>query len=382
MAYSRFRGIIDTLTMGVGFNAGQSPDMIHISGNIYAVVYQDGVGIPPGRVETFSIDANGIFSAVIDTLVFDAVRAESPTISHVSGDTYAIVYTGPDLDGWLVTISIDTNGNIGGAILDSLEFDAVQGTMADILHLSGDFFVIIYAGPDTDGWLATVEIDAAGNITAPITDSWEFDAGWGRRPHIIHIAGTIYAFTYEKFGGAGQLTTIAIADNGVIGAVVDTYQFSADSAPTRMLHIAGDVYAIAWIGGGGAQVLTIEIDIAGNITVPPIDTRTMDDLAEDSWEVDFIHFGDDIYIIAYVGDRNLNDRGWVASMSISLAGALALIDRFEYETPFNVEMLSMLPVSSAIITVASYVPSDCVVKTISLLVDPSVQTLPATGITK
>ncbi len=380
MAYSLFKDILDTLDYGEAFHAGQNPDLIHISGNVYAIAFSEVPGTPDGRIDTFSIDADGNFSAVIDTLEFDVARAERPRIIHVSGDTYAIVYAGPDLDGWLVTLTINAAGNIGGAVIDSLEFDGGNGTSPQILHLDGEFFVIIYTGPGSDGWLATVEIDAAGNITNPITDSWNFDAGWGLNPHIIHVAGTIYAFTYAKLGGAGTLTTIDIANNGVIGAVVDTYQFAADCTPNKPLHIAGDIYAIAWCNWEGAQVVTIEIDAAGNIAAAATDTLMVDNQAEDNWTVDFVHFGDDVYILAYQGDRNLNDRGWVASVRISAAGALGLLDRFEYETLMGIEMLSLIAVSSTIIAVATFIPWDGVIKTIGFFQDPAVQTNVATEI--
>ncbi|MBA7591946.1 hypothetical protein ES708_34117 [subsurface metagenome] len=98
-----------------------------------------------------------------------------------------------------------------------------------------------------------MEIDSAGNITDPVVDSQEFDTVGGVSPRIIHISGTIYAITYAKAIGTANkwrlwLRTISIADNGTIGAEVDSLEFDTNSPNalgSNIIHISGDIYAIA-----------------------------------------------------------------------------------------------------------------------------------------
>ncbi|GAI61507.1 unnamed protein product, partial [marine sediment metagenome] len=198
-------------------------------------------------------------------------------IIHISGDIYAIAYRGAGNAGLLKTVSIDSVGDID-SIIDTLEFDATYGTPGNIIHISGDIYAIAYQGVDSVGWLATVEIDSVGNITDPVVDSQEFDTVGGVSPRIIHISGTIYAITYAKAIGTGNkwrlwLRTISIADNGTIGAEVDSLEFDTNSPNalgSNIIHISGDIYAIAHcshIGGGWYRtcITTVDIDSVGNI---------------------------------------------------------------------------------------------------------------------
>ncbi|MBA7569211.1 hypothetical protein ES708_10949 [subsurface metagenome] len=213
----------------------------------------------------------------IDSLEFDTTLGATAKIIHISGDVYAIAYRGADNAGLLKTVSINSAGDID-SVLDTLIIDATYGTPGNIIHVSGDIYAIAYQGPDSVGWLATVEIDSAGDITDPVVDSQEFDILSGVSPRIIHISGTTYAITYAKAIGTGNkwrlwLKTISIADNGTIGAEVDSLEHdtgSPNALGSNIIHVSGDIYAIAHcshIGGGWYRtcITTVDIDSVGNI---------------------------------------------------------------------------------------------------------------------
>ncbi len=71
---------------------GKEPDMIHVSGNIYAIAYQGDTGNKDeGVLITVEIGANGqITDPPIERWVFDSVKGKNPCIVHVSGDYFAI----------------------------------------------------------------------------------------------------------------------------------------------------------------------------------------------------------------------------------------------------------------------------------------------------
>jgi len=97
---------------------------------------------------------------VIDTLEYDTSNGRYPDIIHVSGDIYAIAYDCDADEGYLATVEIAGNGQIANAIIDTLEFDSVSGKHPDIIHVSGDVYAIAYEGSDYDGFLKTVEIES------------------------------------------------------------------------------------------------------------------------------------------------------------------------------------------------------------------------------
>ncbi len=324
--------ITDTVIDTLEFDAadGVTPNMIQISGNVYAIAYE-GVDAD-GFLKTVEVANDGqITDPVIDTLEFDTSRGSEPDIIHVSGDVYAIAHTGAGADGWVTTVEIDSNGNITDTIIDNLEFDATDCDQPDIIHVSGDVYAIAYNGPGSDGWLATVEIANNGQITDTVIDTLEFNTSSGVRPSIVHVSGDVYAIAYQGPGSDGFLATVEIANNGQItDTVIDTleYNTSRGSEPD-IIHVSGDVYAIAHRGAGNdGWLATVEIATNGQITDPVIDTLEFDTV--DGWEPSIAHVSGDVYAIAY---RGADEDGWLATVEIATNGQITntVIDTLEYD---------------------------------------------------
>ncbi len=150
------------------------PDIISISGNIYAVAYQGQSN--DGFIKTVSIAPNGnITNSVIDTLEFDTGNGREPKIINVTGDIYAIAYRGSNNDGFLKTISIASSGQISNTVIDTLEYDKSNGYYPDVIGIAEGIFAIAYRGTSSDGFLKTIGI----NANAATTASWEIVATAG-----------------------------------------------------------------------------------------------------------------------------------------------------------------------------------------------------------
>ncbi len=53
---------------------------------------------------------------MVDTLEFDTVQGMAPDLNHVGGDIYAVAYQGDGDDGFLKTVNILSDGTFGTAI--------------------------------------------------------------------------------------------------------------------------------------------------------------------------------------------------------------------------------------------------------------------------
>ena len=106
-------------------------------------------------------------------------------------------YAGAGDDGFLKTVEISSSGEIMDEELDSLEYDPVKGKTPDIIHISGDVYAIAYAADGDDGWLVTVTIATNGQITNPVIDTLEFDTSNGEEPILLPISGDVYAIAYR-----------------------------------------------------------------------------------------------------------------------------------------------------------------------------------------
>ena len=203
--------VIDDADIHVGDLLSPSPtSIIHISGSVYAIPYRgpwNGTNYT-GWLKTFSIDSNGLIGSVIDSLEFETSNCNSPKALHISATTYAIVHQGADADGWLKTISIADNGTIG-AIISTLEFDTTVCTSPRIIYVAGTAYAIAYTGVDSDGFLKTVQIADDGTIGS-VLDTLEFDSVNGGTPNIISLSNSVYAIAYQGPDSDGWLCTVGI----------------------------------------------------------------------------------------------------------------------------------------------------------------------------
>jgi len=333
----------------------EAPDIIQVNDNIYLIAYRGGAG-PDGWLKTVSINANGTIGAVISTLRFEVLWGFNPAVAHISGDVYIVGYTGPDNDGWLKTFSVDSDGNIGavidseeidvaygrnfrfyhlggtvwliayqnasdgwlktlnigndgifGAYVDTQNYDLILGGFPALVHISGDVFAIAYSGVDSDGWLKTWVVQSDGTIAGAMTGSLEFDGVYGYQPQMRHISGEVYAIAYQGVpsgvNGRGYIKTVTIADDGTIGAVIDTFQYTHGQkgvSVSAIIQISGNVYALAVTSlGDNGYLVTVTIRDDGQIDEPLLDELDFDPIRGAATEL--IHTVYGVFAVAYSG---------------------------------------------------------------------------------
>jgi len=275
--------------------------------------------------------AEGDIGSILDTFVFYAGTHTFSDIIHVSGDVFAIVYSSADEDGYIVTVSISDAGVIGDPVLDRFEFDTVYCKHPNIIHVSGDVYAIVYSGPDWDGFVTTVSISAAGVIGDPVLDTFEFYTSSIYYPNIIHVFGDVYAIVYVGAVNHGFVTTVSISEAGVIGdPVLDSFQFDPVSCGNpRLIHVSGVFYAICSQGGTyPGQVTTISISVAGEIGAAIIDVAPYD--ATSSVHNRIVGVSSNVFAVVY---RGPDYDGWLATIGISDAGDInpSAIENWEYD---------------------------------------------------
>jgi len=254
--------VIDTLNFDT--DNGFEPNIIHVSSDIYAIAYRSWQS--DGWLSTVQIADNGdITGSIIDTLEFDNNQGYEPDIIHISGNTYAIVYRGQGNDGFLKTVEIAADGDITDTVIDTFEYDSDKGHEPDIIHISGNIYAIAYRSDSNLDFLLTVEIASACNITYTVIDILDFDADKGYEPDIIHVSGNLYAIAYRGNGDDGFLDTVEVANNGTItDTIIDTFEFDTDKcSEPDIIHVFGSTYAIAY-GGENDDGWLRTLQIAGN----------------------------------------------------------------------------------------------------------------------
>ena len=255
---------------------GYESDIIHISNDVYAIACR-GDSPHPGKLDTLTISSDGkISDNVIDELTFDR-RCWNPNIVHVSDNIYAIAYTGTqEQDGFVKTVWIEADGQIGNSVNDTLEFDTSYCFEPNIIHVSGDFFAVAYRGPDNDGFLKTISIDTNnGQIADSVIDYWEFDEDDCYNPDLLNISEGVFAVVYSGPGinpnNFGILKTFIIAPNGQIpdsNPTLYALQFdNIDCNEPDIIHVSDYNYALVYnreTGSINPKGVVIELTISSN----------------------------------------------------------------------------------------------------------------------
>ncbi len=291
---------------------GYTPKIIQISGNVYAIAYRGSSS--DGILKTVTIAADGaISSSIISSLTFDSKTGYTPDIIHISGNVYAIVYRGSNSDGTLKTVTITANGTISPAIISSLTFDST-GYEPEIIHISGNVYAIAYRGSSSDGTLKTVTITTNGTISPAVISSLIFDDSTGDTPDIFNISGNVYAIIYNGASNNGYLKTVTIAPNGTISpAIIATLAFGNRLYTPHILPVIGNVYLTVGRGSGNDGILrTIEIATDGSISNDKISSFVFD--SSTGYEPAIIQISSGIFSIAYRGSSN---DGFVTTIGVT-----------------------------------------------------------------
>lgn len=314
--------IVDSLNLDGGGVCGGPKYIRHIDGDVYAVA-RNGRAAGNNVVETFTCDDNGIFGAVIDTEVLSAAPGNIgfyAFLLHATGNIYIVAYTDSADDGWIAAVRINNDGSIDTPVLSSWEVEADRGrypwliyisgnmyaiitsstasnrskcrtfTVSDagvitslgkerlfdtgtdsgnggiIRHVSGDVYAIFWQGADLDGWIYTLSIDAAGNITN--IDNWEFVTTYCTKPHAYHVSenqaanGQIFVVGYSQNGAtAPQVFTVEILNNGTITKSMRSQLtlVAADYASDLSIVRPGSgIYAACYKGSGEVKSFDVE----------------------------------------------------------------------------------------------------------------------------
>jgi hypothetical protein len=301
-----------------------------------------------GFIKTVEIDSYGnITSNVKDYLEFDTNYGVRPEIVHVFSTIYAIAYRGPDNDGFLTTIDIKANGSIGDSVIKSFEFENSHCVTPHFIHINNDAYAIAYRGPGDDGFIKTIKIANDGQIsdliivTASTTSKLEFDTSHCTFPKINHIENDVYAICYSGYSEDGWIKTVRIFGDGRIStSIIDSYEFETSYAyPTDVIEVDTDIYAIAYRGPGyDGYIKTIRIGPAGDIIDWVDDTLEFE--TSDTFEPDIIHINNSIFAIAYGKDDGLYD-GYVKTIKITTVETTrwAIVKDGSYEIKLNNTMI-------------------------------------------
>jgi len=321
--------ISNTVIDSYEFNnmTGMRPDIIQAGANIFAIAYR---GLDDdGFVVTINVSNTGNITKIpVDILEFDTLYAYDTQIIQLPGISYAIAYRGDATDGFVRTVNITTAGNISNNYSDSLEFDALNGYEPRIIPVTGDVYSVVYSGDLYAGYIKSMNITVAGD-TGVVLSSYTISQALGRTPSIINISNSVYAVAYTGPDTDGFIKTVNISANGSAYNIIDVYEFDNSSGLyPGIYNIAGSIFAIAYQGpSADGFVRTINISSNGTINKTSIDFLEFD-TADCMSDPKLIHVTGETYAVAYESTGN---DGFIKTFNITAAGQISNAVRDSYE---------------------------------------------------
>ncbi|DAC72400.1 MAG TPA: hypothetical protein DSN98_05315 [Thermoplasmata archaeon] len=286
----------DTLLPPADWNQFSNPEIIHITGDIFAVSYRLSTR---AEVKTLQISNLGVITNHTNDAAWKYVyqpassyTISSPKIIEVSAvkDTYAIVYpksvSSDTNNGVLLTIKIPDNGSIVKKILDSVLLGPVNFYAPDIVLVSNDIYAVVcrkvlYGSIS----LHTIRISNVGKIEKSFIDTLDItmpEATPGLSIKIVYVTNNIYMIVFDNYGSPTiTIKTVEIANNGTIrDNFLCSYNITkpgySNFCSPNVIRIKDNIFAVSYHSTNYASksdlISTIQISLAGNITL--IDTYT------------------------------------------------------------------------------------------------------------
>lgn len=326
------------------------PDLIRVLGDVYAVAYRDNIS---ASVTTFKMNEDGVFLGVLDTKAIPVPHFFEPDLVQVRDDVFAVIYGAADdqteAKNHLVTFHIYVNGTIGD-IIDSFDTPQYYGREANIININSNLYAISVGGTSFEtlptGYLATLTIDDQGDIGSDVVDTLKFPHTSCSETSIVHIDGDIYTIAYNGYGvtaGQGYILTVRILNNGSIIEPVEemfNYTLPQDGLEPTMIHVTNDIYAISYGADSNDQlrtgfIKTLRIDSFGHVVNGSIDILpfyTYLSPIDYNFETDILHIQNQLYAVSFSGGNNSNwRRGFLTTVSITNSGNISDSALFIYE---------------------------------------------------
>jgi len=274
MAYGDLGAVVDTLTFTTF--AAHCNENAHVVDDIFCVSSRWGSG--SNYVFTFSIDSLGeISDAVIDDILHHTQTSDDRNkLAKLTDSIYAIATVNATNELTIDTIEIHANGQITDTCLDKHLWDGSNCLPGKLVKCGPGLLALAFDNnAHSKGHLWTIRVYGDGSIEPVIVDTLEFDPTTCNEPHLAEIHPGIWAITYIGPDGHGFIKTVSISAGGIIGSVLDTFEFDGVKVyyPT-IAKAHGDFFAIGYTAtaAGDGKLAIVEIGSGGAITEPVVDT--------------------------------------------------------------------------------------------------------------
>ena len=273
----------------------------------------------------------GDIGSVHDTLEFDAASGEFPGVCHIAGDVFAVAYRQDPASCVLATFSINAAGDISNAVLDSWAFDDQNALEPFIILSSPNRVAIAYRCNTAERLVVTIAVADNGTITKSIVDHVTFAPAWGTYPSIILADPGLLAVFRARDDHNSPVSSVSVTSGGILGdSFLDALVIDGNSTTRhRMFHVYGDIFGVVIRDNSGyGHVQTLSISPIGVISNTPISTLKFDGSV--CYYPCAVKATGNYFAILY---RGPGDDGFLKVVEINQAGTITdpVVDTYEFD---------------------------------------------------
>ncbi len=194
------------------------------------------------------------------SLEFDTSRALTPALSRIDDTHHLCAYTGPSSDGWAVVLTVNTaDYSLSRQI--PMKFDAQRGVTPSLARINDTRHLCVYQGTDKKGWATVLSVDT---MTWRITQGTplRFDSSDSIWPAVCLLRDTDFLCVYARPGLLVQkgMATLLTVNGSAVSSSMDIYEYSSDGNVPATIRI-DDTHGLCAYDGrwlrGTATVLEV-----------------------------------------------------------------------------------------------------------------------------
>lgn len=263
--------------------------------------------------------ALGDIGSLKDTFEHETDEFLQVSTVQVADGVVAVCYSGPEGDGFINTIGVDAAGNITTPIIDQIEFELSSCFEPCLIHCHGEIFAVTYRRGANDITLKTVEINSAGAITDTVKDTQIVSTALGYRSRQCMVRQNWIAVTYDDHLGNQVIRTLHVSASGQILPPADELVLTPPLwTLADICQTSNGFCAVVSRAAAGTTILTVAVDSSGNMPATPNDTFVMTATADRHHRMINIRTSEGIFLVSH--RVTATSQGWLRTIDIDGSG--------------------------------------------------------------
>ena len=187
--------------------------MLHIAGDVYALAYEGASN--KATISTIKITTAGSVtnSSFVATEEHDSNNGEDNELIHLSGEKYVLFYKGQSNDGFAKVFKITANGETIEQLSSALEFAPNDYWEGSAVKMTDSTLVFAHTGQSYDGWIKTLKVASDGSTITQVANK-EHDTDYGQYNSLVRANKDTYILSYNGANNRGRIQTFTIPPDG------------------------------------------------------------------------------------------------------------------------------------------------------------------------